>query len=153
METGKLASRIYGLCTGVTGGNPDLSVILTDRVLKKMPPLSADISNHGLLCEAGKHLTMEILKLPPQPAEENSKNDYAGWSFPGRLLMVLQALQGLTKEQRLLFLLRNQWGLGVEDLALCWNVPAEEMFARVKETHRLWRHRLERVLNRKREIL
>lgn len=152
METAKLASRIYGLCVGVTGGNGDLSVIMTDRILKKMPPSTVEISNHGVLCEAGKHLISEVLKLP-QPAEEFSKENYRSWSFPGRLLVVLQALHGLSKEQRLLFLLRNQWGLGVEDLALCWNVPPEEMFGRVKETHRLWRHRLERVINRKREFL
>lgn len=152
METAKLASRIYGICAGVTGGDADLSVILTDRILRKMPPLAGHISHHGLLCEAGKHLAAEIAKLPHFSDEGYSQDNYAAWAFSGRILIALQALQGLSKELRLLFLLRNQWGLGVEDLAHCWNVPAEEMFARVKEVHRLWRYRLEKVLNRKREI-
>lgn len=148
MDLSKLASRIYGLCAGFSGGDPNLAALITDRVLKKMPP-SASVSNHGLLCEAAKHLVLELSRLPGPP-DDHSQTQYGDWPFHGRLIIALQALNGLHKDQRLLLLLRDQWGLGVGDLALCWHVPEEEILARVKAAQKQWRYQLDLILSRKR---
>ncbi len=151
MDTQKLISRVYGLCAGYAGGDPELIAVITDRILKKVLGNTAINTDQDLLYDTAKYLVNELSKLPGA-SDTHSQNWYGSWAFHGRLLIALQALNGLNKDQRLLLLLRDQWGLGIEDLAKCWQIPPAEMHERLKLARELWSHQLELVLARHRRV-
>lgn len=151
METTKLFSRIYGLCAGYAGGDPEFIAVITDRVLRKILPDPSLETDYELLCHAARHLVSELSKLPGA-GESKSQNWYGSWPFRGHLLIALQALNGLNKDQRLLILLRDQWGLSIDDLAKCWQIPPQEMLERLKQTRQLWFFQRDLVLARKRRV-
>lgn len=148
MHSDQFLRRLYGLCVGLLANDEEFAAELFTQTLRQLPREKEELSFHALSLQAAKILCAESLNaafrdMPYASVQESIL-------ISSKLKLSLQALSRLDMRQRLLVLLRNQWGLGIDDLSQCFGISHSNVQMEIKAAQKAWRHQFELILSRKR---
>lgn len=133
----RLASKLYGFVYANTGDRAAAEQLIRKGIGRSVPGLS--------LNQAVKKLLPAVLAAGNNPQE----NLFREVTSDARLVWALQILGVMEPADRALILMRDQLEWGIEEIAACFDISAEEAFSRLRQARHHFARQKDVLLNRR----